>query len=238
LNGLGIVARGQGRLDDAEARCTESLGLYRSVGYELGVAYSLAYLARVAAARGDIARARELGHDSLHIGRQQRNPWVMSLNVGLYGILASHQARMEEAARLLAVAERLLGNVEPSSSTERAEHAGAKARAHKALGARFEASWRAGQNAEPTDVVDQLLTSTSIVVAWEAAPSADDLGPLSPREMEVARLVARGLTNRQIADDLVISKWTADNHVASILRKLDLVARAQVAGWLAQRGLL
>ena len=54
----------------------------------------------------------------------------------------------------------------------------------------------------------------------------------------MARLVALGFTNRQIADKLIISKWTADNHVGNILRKLDLVGRAQVAAWLADRGLL
>jgi DNA-binding CsgD family transcriptional regulator len=45
--------------------------------------------------------------------------------------------------------------------------------------------------------------------------------------------VAQGLTNREIAERLVISKWTADNHVANILRKLDVERRAQVATWLA-----
>jgi DNA-binding CsgD family transcriptional regulator len=65
-----------------------------------------------------------------------------------------------------------------------------------------------------------------------ARPRATSV-PLSAREMEVARLVAQGLSNREIAERLVISKWTADNHVANILRKLDLARRAQVATWLA-----
>jgi DNA-binding NarL/FixJ family response regulator len=54
---------------------------------------------------------------------------------------------------------------------------------------------------------------------------------LSPREEEVAALVAEGLTNRQIADRLVISERTAQNHVQHILTKLGFSARSQIAAW-------
>jgi len=53
--------------------------------------------------------------------------------------------------------------------------------------------------------------------------------PLTRRETEVAALVGRGLTNRQIASELVISERTVDHHVASILKKLNLHSREQVA---------
>jgi predicted ATPase/DNA-binding CsgD family transcriptional regulator/transcriptional regulator with XRE-family HTH domain len=61
--------------------------------------------------------------------------------------------------------------------------------------------------------------------------------PLTGRELEVARLVARGLRNHQIADELVIARGTADRHVANILGKLGFVSRAQVAAWAVARGL-
>jgi DNA-binding NarL/FixJ family response regulator len=51
------------------------------------------------------------------------------------------------------------------------------------------------------------------------------------REREVARLIARGLTNKQIAAELVIAEGTADRHVSNILGKLDFSTRAQVAAW-------
>jgi DNA-binding CsgD family transcriptional regulator len=54
---------------------------------------------------------------------------------------------------------------------------------------------------------------------------------LSPREAEVARLVAEGLTNRQIAERLVISERTAQNHVQHILTKLGFTTRSQIAAW-------
>jgi len=56
-------------------------------------------------------------------------------------------------------------------------------------------------------------------------------GALSPREAEVAELVAEGLTNRQIAARLVISERTAQNHVQHILTKLGFTTRSQIAAW-------
>ena len=56
---------------------------------------------------------------------------------------------------------------------------------------------------------------------------------LSRRELEVATLVAEGLTNRQIAERLVISERTAQNHVQHILTKLGFRTRSQIAAWSA-----
>jgi DNA-binding NarL/FixJ family response regulator len=55
--------------------------------------------------------------------------------------------------------------------------------------------------------------------------------PLTRREQEVAGLVARGFTNRQIADQLHVSERTAQNHVQHILTKLSLRNRSQIAAW-------
>jgi DNA-binding NarL/FixJ family response regulator len=62
------------------------------------------------------------------------------------------------------------------------------------------------------------------------APSA-----LTPREWEIAAMIACGLTNRAIADELVISQATVARHVANILTKLGFGSRAQVAAWMAGR---
>jgi DNA-binding CsgD family transcriptional regulator len=62
-----------------------------------------------------------------------------------------------------------------------------------------------------------------------AAASSDS--PLSPREFEVAGLVGRGLTNKQIGQNLYVSERTAENHVQHILTKLGLRNRSQIAAW-------
>src|SRR3989442_12377466 len=54
---------------------------------------------------------------------------------------------------------------------------------------------------------------------------------LSPREREVAELVAEGLTSREIAERLVVSERTAEGHVEQIRNKLGFHSRTQIAGW-------
>jgi ATP/maltotriose-dependent transcriptional regulator MalT len=72
-----------------------------------------------------------------------------------------------------------------------------------------------------------------------AAATTVDAGPrLTPRERQVAVLIAQGWTNRQIAEELVIAQRTVDTHVERILAKLGFSARAQVGAWAATEGLL
>nr|WP_241962065.1 LuxR C-terminal-related transcriptional regulator [Rhodococcus opacus] len=71
-------------------------------------------------------------------------------------------------------------------------------------------------------------------------PEADefaDAALLSPRELEVARLVADGLTNKEIATRMVVSPRTVEGHVVRILRKLGMTRRHQVATALRPRGI-
>jgi len=66
-------------------------------------------------------------------------------------------------------------------------------------------------------------------------PVTDPWHPLTRREQEVARLVADSLSNRQIAERLVIAKRTVDSHIEHILVKLEASSRLQIAGWVAER---
>jgi len=64
------------------------------------------------------------------------------------------------------------------------------------------------------------------------------LSGLTVREQEVAARVARGLSNRQIAEALVFSERTAEAHVAHCLAKLGLASRSQLAAWAVMHGLI
>jgi DNA-binding NarL/FixJ family response regulator len=59
---------------------------------------------------------------------------------------------------------------------------------------------------------------------------------LTPREREVVIFVTRGLSNRQIAESLVISEATAIRHISNILAKLGMTSRAQIAVWAVSHG--
>jgi DNA-binding NarL/FixJ family response regulator len=65
------------------------------------------------------------------------------------------------------------------------------------------------------------------------AGEGEQPSPLTPRETEIARLVAQGLSNKEIAAALVIAQRTAEGHIEHILSKLGFNSRAQVAVWVA-----
>ena len=72
----------------------------------------------------------------------------------------------------------------------------------------------------------------------EAAAEADGDSPLTSRETEVLRLVATGMSNREIATTLVLSDHTVHRHVANILRKLSQPSRAAAATQAARAGMI
>jgi non-specific serine/threonine protein kinase len=98
------------------------------------------------------------------------------------------------------------------------------------------AAWSDG-HATPLDQAISLALSAPSQGDREAR-HADSAFKLSPREREVAMLVAQGLSNREIAERLVVSERTAENHVQRVLNRLGLRSRAQVAFWAVQHGLL
>jgi RNA polymerase sigma factor (sigma-70 family) len=91
---------------------------------------------------------------------------------------------------------------------------------------------------------DQPVPGPSAVTepAWTDPARLDTVGahrgptPLTSRECEIVRLIVRGLSNREIADELVISPATAARHVANILAKLGFSSRTQIASWAARHG--
>ena len=87
-------------------------------------------------------------------------------------------------------------------------------------------------------LLEPAITGVVLDRLKELSASAAPDDPLSPREREVLALIARGLTNRQIAEALVISEHTARNHVTNILDKLGLSRRAEAAAYAARLGLL
>jgi predicted ATPase/DNA-binding CsgD family transcriptional regulator len=99
----------------------------------------------------------------------------------------------------------------------------------------FAAAWAEGRRVPVEVMIDHALGRVSLPGPAAGAPDAD-MGvsrPLSAREWQVARLVTRGLSNREIGKTLTISERTVDAHVQHILNKLGFNSRAQIAAWVA-----
>jgi DNA-binding NarL/FixJ family response regulator len=97
-------------------------------------------------------------------------------------------------------------------------------------------------DAERGAIVERVGTEARVLAWARGLPhalrqQAAGQGLLSPREREVAALIVGGLSNRQIADSLVISERTVENHVSSILARLGVDTRAQIAARAVQHGL-
>lgn len=92
----------------------------------------------------------------------------------------------------------------------------------------FEAAYAEG-SALPVD--------RAVALALDEGPTRRETATLSRREQQIAGLVARGLTNRRIAEDLVIQERTVANHLQRIYGKLGLTGRVLLAAWALAQGL-
>ena len=92
------------------------------------------------------------------------------------------------------------------------------------------------------DVVFSPLLAGIVIDAFRAAPTAapadPDLDLLTPRELEVMRLLARGYAYKEIAAELYIGTKTVETHASNVLRKLQLSNRHQLTRWAAERRML
>jgi non-specific serine/threonine protein kinase len=217
------------------------------------VALVLNNLARVKRDLGQWERMANLCAESLalfqHLGDRHGASWVLNNLV----IASQRRGAWEWAARLHGAAEALretLGSAALSlSPPERAAYESAVAATRTELGgAAFAAAVAAGRAAPPEDVAGTALSGAGLRAEAERAedargvsappPTDREPSPLTRREREVAALVAQGLTDRQIAETLVITAGTVGVHLTNIFSKLDLHSRAQLAVWAAEHGLL
>ena len=199
-------------------------------------AYSLWALGAAAWRRGDLDRAAGLQQQSLRLRRNDRMGTTFSVEALAWIAASRHQ--YERAAVLLGAAAGLLQSMgttldgfQPLAGYQR----DCERQARQALGeAAFQAAYRRGLDLPADDTVGYALQQPPEKPPEKPpAPAVPDGAPLTPRELQVARLIAGGRSNKDIAAELVISQRTAENHVEHILTKLGFASRAQVAAWVA-----
>ena len=199
-------------------------------------AYSLWALGTAAWRRDELDRATGLQQQSLRLRRNDRIGSIYCVEALAWIAASRHQ--YEHAAVLIGAATGLLqsmGTTLDGNPHVAGYHRDCENQVRQALGEpAFQAAYHLGLGLSADDVLAYALQQpTKKPPKKPPEPAASDAAPLTPRELQVARLIAAGRSNKDIAAKLVISQRTAENHVAHILIKLGFTSRAQVAAWVA-----
>ena len=224
------------------AALTEAGSEFIRRGYS---AWSLWALGVAAWRRGDLDRATGLQQQSLRLRARRNNRMGRAYCVEMLAWIAASRHQDERAAVLLGAAAGLWQSIgttldgnQPLAGFQR----DCERQARQALGeTAFQAGYHRGLQLPAEDAVAYALQQPPSP-GKQPAPAAPGTparaapgpaAPLTPRELQVARLIAAGRGNKQIAAELVISQRTAEGHVEHILTKLGFTCRAQVAAWAA-----
>ena len=202
--------------------------------YSAYSAYSLWALGAAAWRLGNLDRATGLQQQSLRLRRNDRMGSTFCVEALAW--IAASQHQYERAAVLLGAATgplRSMGTTLDDNQHVAGYHRDCERQARQALGdAAFQAAYHRGLELPAEDVFAYALQQPLKKQQKKPpTPAVSDGAPLTPRELQVARLIAGGRSNKEIAADLVISQRTAENHVEHILTKLGFNSRAQIASW-------
>jgi non-specific serine/threonine protein kinase len=239
---LGHDALYLGEYAAAEAELGESLALSLASGNRYMAAKATTGLARLAHARHELPQAARLFAEAAArfqaLGHRIALPEVLWAAAAL----AAEAGQPGWAVRLLGTVEAAraaLGEPPEPQGEHRPPWERTLAAARTALGDEaFAAAWAAGR---ALALEEAIVGAMAALLAEPPATASSDAPPaaagLTPRELEVLRLLAAGMSDRTIAEALFVSRHTAANHVASILAKLELPSRAAAAAWAVRHGL-
>jgi non-specific serine/threonine protein kinase len=246
-NLAGQIALHEGRYEMARTLLTEELANPRRDGsstapgqqsHTLYTGYCLVNLGAVAREQGEYAEAAKLLDRGLPIAVEYGDRTLLAHLLlelsGLGSALGQHERAMRLAAADEALREAIGAPCPPAwrGMVDRWLGISRRALSNEAAAA----AWKSGREMSVEQAIAYAQTTyppaTSDAPA-SAAPGAT--GPLTRRELQVTTLIAQGLSNRQIANSLVITERTVAAHVEHILNKLAFASRTQVGVWAASR---
>lgn len=233
---LGVIARMQGDRPGAAALYEESLAIRRRLGTRHGIAEALRGLGDLARMDGLHRRATRLYLESLKLTAELRD---LQCSVGTLeglALVTAAQGLAERSIRLFAAAAALRRRIgAPQTAARQAEMDAGLATARRLLSdAAYPVAWAEGGAWDLDQAVGYALADYP--QPPDAARPSYPHG-LTVREVEVIGLVARGLTDRQIAGELFISPKTVDHHLRRIFRKVQVANRAGLAAYAQRQGL-
>jgi non-specific serine/threonine protein kinase len=250
LNYLGLLEHFAGDNGAARAYIAQSLKMLRALQDQWGTAVALAYLGRVASDEGDPSAAESMWRESLATCRGHGYLWCVPYLLEFLGSVAIGRGEVVRGVRLAGAAEALHATIgAPLPLVWHADRDRDLAPARRALSrAVYAAALEEGRalpleqaiaeasaELDPTSALEMFLAAGGRLMVSPPAAPAQTTTSLTLREREVAVLVARGLTNRQIGEALIISAATAERHVLNIFNKLGFHSRSQVAAWVVEQ---
>jgi predicted ATPase/DNA-binding SARP family transcriptional activator/DNA-binding CsgD family transcriptional regulator len=241
LEGVGVI--GQGDLAYAMELHEESLALLREVQDVQGVGGCLFNMGLIEVARANYSRATEVLQEALSVAREADDKNIIQLTFFGLASVAARRGQPGRAAQLWGASEAVREAFDMQLSPMTRAFAGYEDNVEAAsseLGeVTFEEAWAVGKAMVQQQAVEYALSEEVTyppTISVSEEPSADEpTGELTHREQEVAVLVARSLTNRQIAVELTLSEHTIATHIRNILKKLGLNSRNQIAAWFTEQ---
>jgi DNA-binding CsgD family transcriptional regulator/tetratricopeptide (TPR) repeat protein len=244
LHNLATAAFAERNLDRARTLCEESLAIFRRLDVRGATAEVLASLGLILNTAGQPQAALAALTEALELAWRVGPRWVVAASLEGIANVVARQEQEIVAVELCSAAAALRAQIEdPVRPNWQAELEQTLARAQATLGQEiFTDAWEQGHKRPLPDVVavaaDVRIVSPAPVPRTMDVPETDRASGLSPRELDVLRLLADGKTDREIADTLFISPRTASKHVGAILAKLDVASRAEAAVLSLQRSLV
>jgi predicted ATPase/DNA-binding SARP family transcriptional activator/DNA-binding CsgD family transcriptional regulator len=236
---LAQEALNEGDYERSDARASEALAIYRELGDTRGIVMCHIGMGLTELAKGNHERAALLFEETL---RQLRSVGEkLAIAYALLGLAGADAARGEpgRAARLWGAAEALREEIGVALShwdLYGYDYEGRVSAARSMLGdeGAWEEAWAEGRAMTPDQAVEYALGAREPAPPTVLTPRKPSLveapdDPLTRREREVATLVAKGYTNRRIAEELYLSERTVSTHVSRILKKLKVRSREHVA---------
>jgi predicted ATPase/DNA-binding CsgD family transcriptional regulator len=241
---LGMVAWLQGDVARARSLVEESQVLFKEAGGRGRMAEVFAVQGLLSFGEGDYPAARALLEEGFKLSLELDNKWTIALCQEGLAAVAVVQGEPVRAAWFISAAQALREAIgTPLPPFSQAMHQFTLASVRTQLGEQaFDAVWAEGRTMTP----GQFLINLEPMPAPKpplTAPSSAAVAPqshtgLTPRELEVLRLLAQGLTSAQIAEQLVIGLVTVNSHVRSIYSKLGVTSRSAVTRYALEHKLL
>ncbi len=243
LTTLGHTMVSQGDLVAARPVLEDAVAIHRQLGGPFFVAHGLDALGRLATADGHHNEAQSALHESLRLRCDLGDTTGIARTLESMAALCAARAQPERAVQLAGAASAIRERLgEMQSPMERARMNRWLTQLRQALGSEaISEAWEAGRATSLEEAVELAPAETPRPPARrKRSPKTvpQNVTVLSPRQRQVAALLARDLSNQQIAGQLVITERTVAAHVEHILDKLGFASRHQIGAWAIERGLL